>query len=87
MIKELDIDIYSKTLTKKIKSWTIINMFCVDIPLLFPPEDEELDLPPLYRIPKLHMSLHKQCFIAESAQRNLFPINIYTINDQKQISE
>jgi hypothetical protein len=50
--------------------------------------DEELDLPSLYWIPKLHKCPFKQCYIAglSNALRNLFP-NHYSIGGQNWASE
>jgi hypothetical protein len=74
LIKELGIgnspDIYPKTLEKEDKILDSHYYVLCKHSFVFPPKDEELDLPPLYRIPKLPMSVHKQCFIAVGSTKH-----------------
>ena len=58
---------------RKRKSWTIIDLFYNH--LEFQSKDEELDLPSLYWIPKLHKCPFKQRYIAGSAKYSTKPLS------------
>ena len=45
--------------------------------------DEELDLHPLYLIPKLHKCPYQPCSISKCCPRNMQTINMHYINDNK----
>jgi hypothetical protein len=45
--------------------------------------DEELDLHPLYLIPKLHKCPYQPCSISKCCPRNMQTINMHYINDKK----
>ena len=54
---------------RKRKSWTIVCSFGIST------KDKELDLPPLYWIPKLHKCPFKQRYIAGSAKCSTKPLS------------
>ena len=45
--------------------------------------DEELDLHPLYLIPKLHKCPYQPCSISKCSPRNMQTINMHSINDKQ----
>jgi hypothetical protein len=72
---------------RKRTSWKIIGLYYVPLISI---KDEELDLPSLYWILKLHKCLFKQRYITGSAKCSTKPffqiINMYSISGQNRAS-
>jgi len=90
LIKELDIDNSlgnpTYTPTTLTKEEILDNRMSVLCSFGISTKDEELDLPSLYCIPKLHKCPYKQCYIAGSAKCSTKPFSkllIYIISAVK----
>ena len=76
------ISIPQKHLRKKLREIIVKSNF-VSRSLGFSATDEELDLHPLYWIPKLHKCPYQQCSISKCSPRNMQTISLHSINDKR----
>ena len=88
LLQELGIDnslgnpTYTRRYLRKRKSWTIIGLFGIST------KDEELNLPPLSWILKLHKCLFKQRYIPGSAKcstKSLYKLLTYILSAVKTV--